>query len=52
MLIIKELYADGLLTSDFMDCTMAADGAKAKRTTNFGDKFLRFILDSENINKA
>ena len=47
-IIIKELFADGLLSSESMSGMMTADGAKAKRTTEFGDKFLKFISDYKN----
>lgn len=47
-IIIKELFADGLLSSESMSGMMTADGAKAKRTTEFGDKFLKFISDDKN----
>ena len=42
--IIKDLQNDGMLSNgDFMNTTMSVSGIYAKRTTNLGDGFLRFI---------
>ena len=42
--IIKDLQNDGMLSNgDFMNTTMSVSGIYAKRTTNLGDGFLKFI---------
>ena len=43
--IIDDMQADGLLVKgSYIGTTMTAQGMVAKRTTEFGDEFLKFIL--------
>lgn len=42
-LIWKDLYRQGLISTDGVAGMMTPSGALAKRTTDFGDKFLAFI---------
>lgn len=42
--IIKELYADGMLSTENMNCMMTSSGMVASRTTELGDNFIRFIV--------
>lgn len=44
-LIWKDLAARGLINTDSLHTTMSGQGLAAKRTTNIGDAFLRFIAD-------
>lgn len=45
--IIKELYNDGLMTTENIHCTMSGGGVVASRTTEFGLDFIRFITREE-----
>ena len=42
-LIFKQLCRDGLLGSDNLGTTMTGAGMLSKRTTRFGDEFIKFI---------
>ena len=42
--MFKDLYQDGKVTSDSLDCTMTGSGMVAKRTSALGDDFLNFII--------
>ena len=44
--IFKDLYLDGLVTSDSINTTMTANGMIAKRTSALGDEFLSFIINN------
>lgn len=44
--IFKDLYFDGLVTSDSLNSTMTANGMVAKRTSALGDEFLSFIINN------
>lgn len=44
-LIWKDLFTAGLLSTDSLHVTMSGSGMVAKRTTDFGDQFIRFISD-------
>ena len=39
----RDLYSRGLLNTDGLNVTMSGNGLAAKRTTNLGDAFLKFI---------
>lgn len=41
--IIKELYADGMLNTDNMNCMMTGNGMVASRTTELGKNFILFL---------
>lgn len=41
--IIKELYADGMLNTENMNCMMTSSGMVASRTTELGKNFIRFL---------
>lgn len=41
-----DLYTDGMVNTENLNVTMTGSGMVAKRTTQLGDDFLRFILDS------
>ena len=41
-----DLYTDGMVNTENLNATMTGSGMVAKRTTQLGDDFLRFILDS------
>lgn len=43
--IYKDLYIDGMVNTENLNCTMTSSGMVAKRTTKLGDQFLTFILD-------
>ena len=43
--IYKDLYIDGMVNTESLNCTMTSSGMVAKRTTKLGDQFLTFILD-------
>lgn len=43
ILIIKELYADGLVSSEFFNVTMTKEGVQSGRVTQLGNKFLEFF---------
>lgn len=40
---INDLYNDGLMTTQSINVTMTAQGMIAKRTTELGDEFLKFL---------
>lgn len=42
-LIVKDLYAKGLLNTESLHVAMTGDGTLAKRTTDFGDLFVAYI---------
>ncbi len=42
-LVWQELFRSGLLNTDGLGTTMSASGMLAKRTTEIGDKFVKFI---------
>ncbi len=44
--IFKDLYLDGLVTSDSLNSTMTPNGMVAKRTSALGDEFLSFIINN------
>lgn len=44
--IYKDLYIDGMVNTENLNCTMTGSGMVAKRTTKLGDQFLRFILEN------
>lgn len=46
-IMIKELYDDGLLGSESLHVTMTGQGMTAKRTTEYGDKFIQFISENQ-----
>jgi len=43
----KELYSRGLVNTNGMNVTMSEEGLVAKRTTEIGDAFLRFVSEPE-----
>jgi hypothetical protein len=43
--IWRDLYSRGLFNSNSVDTTMSVQGLAAKRTTDIGDEFLRFIAE-------
>lgn len=43
--IIKDLYTEGLLSTDNVNCTMTWNGMKASRTTKLGRKFIAFLSE-------
>ena len=44
--IYKDLYIDGMVNTENLNCTMTGSGMVAKRTTKLGDQFLSFILEN------
>lgn len=42
--MFKDLYQDGMVTSDSLNGTMTGSGMVAKRTSALGDEFLNFII--------
>jgi hypothetical protein len=48
----KDLYAAGLINTESLGGTMTWDGILSKRTTDFGDSFLRFVTEPGNSAKA
>lgn len=46
--IYKDLYTDGIVNTENLNCTMSGSGMVAKRTTKLGDQFLHFILEGCN----
>jgi len=42
----RDLYSRGLLNTDGLNVTMSGNGLAAKRTTNMGDAFLKFIAEA------
>jgi hypothetical protein len=45
--IIKDLYNDGVLNTENMNCSMTASGMVASRTTDLGNNFIKFITSNE-----
>lgn len=45
--IVKELYSDGLMTTESLNTMMTADGMVASRTSEIGKDFIRFITTKE-----
>lgn len=43
--IIKDLYTEGLLNTDNVNCTMTWSGMKASRTTKLGREFIAFLSE-------
>ena len=43
--IVKELYADGLMSTGGLDVTMTGDGMVASRVTDMGNEFIKFIAE-------
>ena len=43
--IVKELYSDGLMNTESLDCTMTAQGMVASRVTEMGNDFIKFIAE-------
>lgn len=41
--IVKELYSDGLMTTENLNTTMSASGMVASRTSEMANDFIRFI---------
>lgn len=41
--IVKELYNDGLMSTENLRCTMTGGGMVASKTTALGNRFIRFI---------
>ena len=41
--IVKELYSDGLLNTENLNCTMTSSGMVASRVSEIGEKFIDFI---------
>lgn len=41
--IVKELYADGLMNTDNLNCTMTGQGMVASRVSSIGNEFIDFI---------
>ena len=44
--VYKDLYIDGMVTTENLNITVTGSAMVAKRTTELGDDFLRFILGS------
>lgn len=42
----RDLYSRGLLNTDGLNVTISGNGLSAKRTTNLGDDFLKFIAEA------
>lgn len=47
--IIKELYADGMLNTDNMNCMMTGNGMVASRTTELGKNFILFLTKESSL---
>lgn len=45
--LYKDLYLDGIVNTENINTSMTSSGMSAKRTSNFGDEFLKFILEKE-----
>lgn len=43
--IVKELYADGLMSIEDLNCTMTSSGMVASRVTSIGEDFIKFIIE-------
>ena len=41
--IVRDLYADKLMDTDSINCTMTSQGMVASRTTSWGNQFISFI---------
>ena len=41
-IVVRDLFADGLITIDSLNVTMSSSGIVEKRTTDLGDDFLYF----------
>lgn len=41
--IVKELYSDGLMNTDNLNCTMTSSGMLASRVSKIGQDFINFI---------
>lgn len=41
--IIRDLYSDGLISTDSLNTTMTKDGMLAKKTTDLGDNLIEFF---------
>lgn len=48
-IIIRDLHADGLITTDSLNVTMSSSGILEKRTTDLGDDFIRFFSIDKDI---
>lgn len=46
-IVWRDLYSSGLVTTDGLHVTMSGHGLMQKRTTEMGDKFLKFISKPE-----
>ena len=47
--IYKDLYVDGMISSEDLNITMTGSGMVAKRTTHICDEFLKFIFNSNEL---
>lgn len=45
--IVKELYADGLMSTDNLNCTMTSSGMLSSRVSEIGKDFIDFITETE-----
>lgn len=43
--IVKELYSDGLMNTDNLNCTMTSSGMLASRVSKIGQDFINFITE-------
>lgn len=43
--IVKELYTDGLMSTENLNCTMTGSGMVASRTTGLGNGLVDFIME-------
>lgn len=43
--IVRELYADGLMNTDNLNCTMTSSGMVSSRVTQMGKDFIKFITE-------
>lgn len=43
--IVKELYIDGLMNTENLDCTMTSSGMVASRVSQMGEEFIKFITE-------
>lgn len=43
--IVKELYADGLMNTENLNCTMTSSGMVASRVSHIGEDFIKFITE-------
>lgn len=41
--VVKDLYSNGLMNTENLNCTMSANGMVAKRTTQMGSDFIKFV---------